>query len=172
MSRKGEIYATESLTVPRYFQLVDYDATQLTSDVIAVFNSSEELDFNTKNKKSESVDELMRGDIEFFAHTTVTAGVRRGLWRRVASGEPVDYANALFKDVSYPENGPPETESYEADSYDEWVVWHVNGPRKKIGSKIGDYPTAELGHIFPPEDIIYRIDHGRYPGPSYYGQKH
>lgn len=165
MSKIGEIYKIEyDDGTQRYFQLVAFDMTTLNSDVIAVFNK------HSNRQQDTTIEDIINSGVEFFTHTTVNAGIRQELWTKIGKSSIVDYKNALFKTTDHGTE-PPEIESYEADSYHSWVIWHVNEEWQSIGGNIEQYPEAELGHVFAPDSIKYRILHGKYDGPSFYGQQ-
>lgn len=165
MSRIGEVYRVKYKDYIRYFQFVAIDQTTLNSDVIAVFNHKSE------NSEDISLDKIVVSGVEFFTHTTINAGVKQKLWKKVGKTEVVDYSEALFKTAYYKDH-LPDIEPFEANSYHSWVIWHVSGEWQHIGADIDKYPQAELGAVYPPEDIVYRIEHGRYDGVPYYGQVH
>lgn len=165
MSKIGEIYQINGLEHKRYFQLVASDITQLNSDVIAVLSYKGDL---PSKPAAKELNEVTSAGIEFFTHTTVNAGFK-DLWTKIGKAKVVDYKDALFKDI-YIKDDFPDWEPYEKDHYHSWVIWQVGGKWKKIGAKIDRYPEAELGMVFSPNNIIYRIEHGQYPGVPYYGQ--
>jgi hypothetical protein len=166
VSKIGEIYRVDTLNPKRYFQLVASDMSQLNSDVIAVFAYSGAL---PEKPTTDDLEHVLKSGVDFFTHTTVSAGPMQHLWSRIGKADPVNYKKALFKDVDYGDD-LPDIEPYEADHYHRWVIWKVGKNWKQIGSKIEKYPEAELGMVYPPSDIVYRIEHGEYPGVSYYGQ--
>lgn len=163
VSRVGEVYKVPYVDQNRYFQFVAIDQTQLNSDVVAVFKLTSAPD------EIVELDAITSSDIEFFTHTTVNAGVKQSLWEKIGSSDAVDSSGALFKEVYY-ENGLPDIEPFEADSYHSWIVWNINGEWQHIGADIDKYPNAELGAVFPPGSIVYRIEYGKYEGIPYYGQ--
>ncbi len=162
MSKRGEIYEIPYKSIKRYFQLVAFDETQLNSDVIAVFN------YRAKPDEKPSIDDIVDSGVEFFVHTTVNAGVRQELWHKIGKAEIVDYSEALFKEI-YDEDGMPTVEP-DADSYHSWIIWHVNGDWQQIGDRVDEYPEAQLGSVYSPSSILYRIEIGRHYGAPYYGQ--
>ena len=163
MSRVGEVYKVPYVDQNRYFQFVAIDQTQLNSDVIAVFK------LESASDEVAGIDAITQSEIEFFTHTTVNAGINQSLWEKIGSSDVVDSSDALFKEVYY-ENGLPDIEPFEADSYHSWIIWSINGEWQHIGSEIDKYPNAELGAVFPPDSIVYRIKNGQYEGVPYYGQ--
>ncbi len=164
MSKQGEIYEIPYKSVKRYFQLVASDKTVRNSDVIAVFN------FRAEVNDKPLINDILNSGVEFFMHTTVDAGVTESLWYKIGKAEVVDYSKALFKDI-YHENAEPKVEPYEVDSYPYWVVWHANGERTQIGADVDIYPEAELGLVHSPDEVVYRIEVGKYSDLPYYGQE-
>lgn len=164
MGKIGEVYRVNDLKPARYFQLVALDLTQLNSDVIAVFSSNNDLTDST-----DEIDAIVHSGVEFFTHTTVSAGVSNKLWTKIGKTVVVNCDDALFKDIDYNDDFP-DWEPYEKDYYHSWVIWRPNEEWRKIGDRLADYPNAELGAVYPPNDVVYRIEHGKYPGVPYYGQ--
>ena len=163
MTKLGDIYQTNTRPI-RFFQLVGFDETQLGSEVIAVLKG------DAPSYPSDiELSRLIASGAEFFTHAMVAVGLKDGSWKKIASGPVVDAKKAIFK-VAYYKDDLPDIEPYEADNYHSWVIWAISGKWKQIGSKIDKYPDAELGMVYPPEDILYRIEHGEYPGVPYYGQ--
>ena len=163
----GGIYEFSELNPKRYFQLVALDMTNLNSDVIAVFQP---VDLPNTLSPEERIQQILQTKVEFFTHTMVPLGVKQGVWSKIGTATPVSFKDALFKDIFYKDGLLPDVEPYEADHYHSWVIWHVGGEQRKIGAKVERYPQAELGHVYPPEDIIHRVVHGKYLGVPYYGQ--
>lgn len=164
MSKIGDIYVVKDNEHDRYFQLIAIDSTELNSDVIAIFK------LKTKGRASATPTDITTSGIEFCVHTTVSAGVRQGLWKKIGTADVGEYSKVLFKGVKYPNDGLPDIESYEANSYHSWIVWHINGEWQQVGADIDRYKDAYLGGIYPPESVIYRIKHHRFEGPAFYGQ--
>ena len=166
MHKMGGIYQFSSLNPTRYFQLVALDMTCLNSDVIAVFQP---VDISEAVSDEERIQRILKTKVAFFTHSMVSIGAKQGEWSKIGTATPVSFKNTLFKDTFYKDD-LPDIEPYEADHYHSWVIWHVGEEWQHIGAKVERYPQAELGHVFPPEDITYRVEHGKYFGTPHYGQ--
>lgn len=134
-----------------YFQWIAIDEYQLQSDVIRVFSCSEE-------QLGEELERLESRDILFHAHCVIPVGIRFGVWKKVGSLAYPTRLDVLF--CSSRDFGRDEIVTS-----DQWDVWRVNEPPQFIGRLHGEFISAEPGEVFPPAEILYRIEHGTYQQP-------
>lgn len=142
-----------------YFQFCALDYYQLNSDVIAVFEG--------RYSKPQELETVISKPVEFFTHTSVRYGVPE-FYIKVGKADVVDYSGAIFKIESNREKKEPY-----ADSTRHWQIWRIGDEDPKY---VGKYkkvpPEAELGLVFWPGDIPYRIFNGKYywtNGTGYFG---
>lgn len=157
ITKVGDIYKTKS---GRLLQLVAIDFIQLNSDVVVVYEPTDNIDFN----------DLYLSPISFYQHTTVSAGVKQELWQKVGRAPTPDISKLVFKQYFDKETAeilhnilhtnylfkfltcPPR-------SY--WTTWNPNDESwKRVSHKKGMLLQAEESGVTPPDDIIYRIKHG------------
>lgn len=153
--KKGDVFTVKTNERYRYFQLVDYDITQLNSDVIAVFEGS--------YPEPISQEEVVSKPVEFFAHTVVRMGISK-YWEKAGSAPPVDSSQAIFKDVS----GDRDDSDHMDGISRHWQVWGIGEGWKYVGNEKKTPKNAVLGIVWDPESIYRKITQGRY-GFEYYG---
>lgn len=160
VTKVGDVYQTkETAEGRRYLQLVAIDLIDLNSDVVVVFADQKGAD-EPPNIEADS-------EIEFYTHTTVSQGVREGLWEKVGSrAVAVDLSSLVFKSYYGPDIAdvaknmdpgmlPPVP-------YPNWAVWTpADQERRYVSGAEGIPVKAERGGVFPAPDVLYRIEHGR-----------
>ena len=134
----------------RYLQYIVSDLTQLNSDVVRVFKEKYPIDAEPK------LDEVVKGEVEFYAHCVVSGGVKRGLWEKVGKCADVgDVENIIFKrkgDYTRP------------DIQNDWSVWRINKDFLYVGILEGEFKHSYIGLVFTPEDVFYKMKNGAYYG--------
>ena len=153
--RKGDLFEVRFKSCYRYFQLVDYDLTELNSDVIAVFEGS--------YSKAQVLSEILARKIDFFTHTTVRAGVPQ-FWRKVGTAQPIDSSSAIFKGV----DGEKDDRQPSEGKSGHWQIRRIGKDWRYVGKEDKVPLNAELGLIFNPEAIYKKITVGKY-GQIYHG---
>jgi hypothetical protein len=134
-----------------YFQYIttDHPPMELGGYVIRAFQKKYDI------KEEPSLEEVVRGPIDFIAHVPITVGIKFGLWKRVGQVKDVgDVENIQFKvpnDLEY----TPETIS------DNWRVWKINQLTVNVGKLVGENRHAHAGSIFSPSTIVERMDKGK-----------
>lgn len=154
----GEVYLTkETKKGKRYFQFVAIDLLELSSDVIVVFNAS----VSEEEIRNKAISTL---PIEFYHHTTVSRGVKEGLWVKVGRAEPPGLSKLIFKEYyeKFYEDIFRFLPRWQQEHYPNWKTWSpTDKKRKKLSEDRGKKLEAESGGVVPPDDIIYRIEHGK-----------
>ena len=142
-----------------YFQYVCNDMSQLNSSVIRVFSRRYDI------ASDPCVDDIVSDEVEFYAHTVLKVGVEEGVWSKYGNAKTIDIDKArevLFGTVSRVRmNSYMDTE--EVEPLDNWSVWHIDCPVKKIGrlpESLREH--IELGSVFPYDYILERIKYGYY----------
>lgn len=134
-----------------YFQWIAIDDNQLRSDVIRVFSTDRAI-------SAANLEDLKRATVSFYAHCVIPVGIRLGVWKRIASMEYPDHPDVIFR--SSLDFGRDEITISER-----WNVWKINGPKIFVGRLHGDLVDAEPGEVFPPAEILYRMQNGHYRQP-------
>jgi len=150
VTKVGFIYSVKlDAKSKKYFQYVDFDNTMLGSPVIRAFAKVYPIAANP------TMDEIVKGEVEFYAHCFVSWGVKMGLWEKVGKHKEVGEIRTLFRFAGDPE----------ARVSDDWYVFEVNGELKHVGKLKGRYQKAEFGEVIAPNEIVHRLRTGKY---SYY----
>lgn len=138
-----------------YFQYIANDRTQLNSSVIRVFKKHYELHENP------SMDEIVKDEISFYAHTILKGGIQDGIWNKVGTHSDVgDNVNVYFRTFGA-----------------WWTCWKINNPFQSF-KECGDFnnPPVEClnmdeGSVYPYSYIICKVKTGYFlPEPSIYGR--
>ena len=139
----GDIFAVKiDNNHQRFFQYIVSDMTMLNSSVIRVFKKeylvTDVIDWN----------EVVRDEVDFYAHTILRVGLDYDLWDLVANVPEVgDYSHI----------GKPQVEV----SYD-WDVWRINQNFIDVGRLPKKYHNAEIGVVVSAHNVVKRIKTGKY----------
>lgn len=138
----------------KYLQLIAIDTAQLNSDVIRVFSK-----IYPSNFKGDP-EEIIKGDIEFYAHCVTKIGLKMGFWDNVGNSPEVGSTSGiLFRNTNDYGSRPGEQVKVSTN----WYVWKVNDKEfTKVGRLHGEYRKAEIGIVISPDSIVHRIKTGRY----------
>jgi len=158
VTKLGDIFFVKTARKQKkYFQLIAFDLTQLNSDVIRAFEESYPIDANP------DFDELVRGDVAFYAHCVTKWGVKLGFWEKAGNSTNVGKTDhILFRgtsDYGHKAGEEPVTVSKS------WYVWHI-GDRDftHVGKLEGESRKAEIGVVMDPLSIVNRMKTGEYGG--------
>lgn len=137
----------------KYFQFIASDMGQLNSSVIRVFRKVYPID------ATPDLSEVVKGEVEFYAHCVINWGVKLGLWEKVGRNPNVGRLDVLFRtsEDSGRRVGDPRVEVSES-----WWVWHLNEKHRSVGKLKGENQKAEIGSIIPPKSIVHRMQTGKY----------
>ena len=154
--RLGDIFAVKSDDYQKYFQYIADDMTMLNSRVIRVFKEKYPLE-NVPDFK-----EVVNGEVEFYAHTSVMLGIKMGLWEKVGNNPATgSTGHILFRMAKDDGHGPGE-EPVKISS--KWSVWKINEEFCYVGKLQGENRKAEIGVVKSPVGIVHRIKTGKYYG--------
>lgn len=145
-----------------YFQYVAKDMTQLNSSVIRAFQTHYPID------QELSIEDIVKDDIAFYAHTVLRPGIAENLWYKVGKSDNIGndelkkviFGNALIhggfcKKEKDEEKIPP---------LEKWIIWHINDKAVKIGRLPEEYhDVVEFGYVMSYLNITYRLKSGYYP---------
>jgi len=138
----------------KYFQLIAFDLTQLNSDVIRTFKKLYPLNENP------DLSEIVRGEVDFYAHCVTKLGVKMNLWEKVGNIADVSSLNnILFRgtsDYGVWINDEPIKISQN------WYIWKINENFRDVGKLKGENQKAEIGVVVTPDDVVERIKTGKY----------
>lgn len=144
----GDIYSVKIDSNHRkYFQFVASDITQLNSDVIRAFKKIYTID------EMPSLQEIIGGEVEFYAHCIVKWGIQLGFWQKVGNIKEVGTVGRYFKSTN---------DDQRVKVSQNWWVWKINEEHRFVGKLEGEYRDAEEGSVIPPDSIVYRMRTGTY----------
>lgn len=142
----------------KYFQLIAFDLTQLNSDVIRAFKKEYPIEVDP------DLQEIVKGEVEFYAHCVTKWGVKLGYWEKVGRLSEVGNPDQiLFRDTN--DYGHQEGEEPIRVSND-WYVWRINEDFQDVGKLEGENRTAFAGLVINPLGIIELLKGRKYP-PNY-----
>ena len=151
----GDVFFAE-LTgeTKKYFQYIANDRNQLGSDFIRVFSKV----YNLKDEPE--LYQVVKGDVEFYAHCSVNSGVKLGHWKKVGNiYEKGDLNKVLFR--SKKDYGIADL-NIRGLSH-QWEVWNIKDYIIHKMDKLGkEYRGVDIGPIIPPEWIVSRMKTGKY----------
>jgi hypothetical protein len=139
----------------KYFQVIAFDATQLSSSVIRAFKRK-----YTSPEKPNFKD-IIRDEVDFYAHCSAKLGLKLNLWQKIGNiAETGKLNNILFRGTS--DYGRKLGEEPVKVS-NKWYVWKINDEKfTRVGILAGENQKAEIGLVFTPHDIIDRLRTGEY----------
>lgn len=149
--RKGDVFCVILSNCKKaFFQYVEDDKTQLNSSVIKVFRQIYEEDY------LPDLERIVQDEVLFYAHTMLRVGLKQGIWEKVGNVKQKEeleiYKFRLFEEINFSQI----TKSYS------WYIWEINSPVLFIGELSNEYKVYELGFVFSPFNILYRVENGTY----------
>ena len=134
----------------KYLQYIVSDLTQLNSDVVRVFKELYPIE------NEPELTEVVKGEVDFYAHCVTSAGVKRKLWEKVGNVKDVgEIKHILFK---------IKKDFMDSVNQNDWEIWNVNEEPLRIRIQDSAFKQAFLGLVFQPERIIYRMKMGKSAG--------
>ncbi len=150
--RLGDIFRVNCGDYYKYFQYIADDMTMLNSRVIKVFKEKYPL-----GEIPESTEQV-KGEIDFYAHTSIKLGIKMGLWEKVGTAPVFGDINVIFR------RSKDYTEGNKVEVSERWEVWRINEDFRYVGKLEGENKYAEIGLVEPPIGIVERMKTGEYFG--------
>lgn len=153
VTKIGDVFQTQN---GRILQLVAIDSIQLNSDVVAIYKPTDDF----------TLEKLPAMPMDFYYHTTVSAGIKQGLWSKIGKAPVPDVSKLLFKqyfdqdavEILW-ENETPDPTIKHIVSAPYWTVWSpVDKDWTYVTEVAGKRLQAEDSSITPPINIIHRIN--------------
>jgi hypothetical protein len=146
----------------KYFQVIAFDSTQLSSSVIRAFKKK----YNPTEKPGLS--DIIHDEVDFYAHCFANVGVKLNFWRKVGNITKVGPVGSIvFRDTN--DYGRKLGEEPVKVS-NNWYVWRVNDENfTKVGKLKGENQKAEIGLVFSPKSIVERMCSDKYDLKFYPG---
>ena len=115
----GDIFRVNVGIHSHFFQFIARDLTGLNSDVIRVFRDKYGLLDNP------TISDIISGNVDFYSHTVVGLGVKRGLWAKYGHDKRCGTMDVLFRSSL-------ETKSDKEGFFisTNRIVWKMNGVSK------------------------------------------
>ena len=159
VTKIGDVFCVEiDNQCKRYFQYIVNDMEQLNSSVIRVFKTHYPMDYKP------IMDNIVKDKIEFYAHTVLKFGILYGAWYKVGKSEYIggeEYQKILFgTSQEFIAHSPTKIEW--VDPAENWYVWHINEPTRRIGKLTEKYQHIEIGSVLSYMDIVNRMRYGQY----------
>lgn len=152
----GDVFSVKiNDTKKKYFQLIAFDLTQLNSDVIRAFRKEYSI------TDEPQLEEIINGEIDFYAHCVTKFGIKLGLWEQVGNLTDVGKTDHIvFRGTSdYGVRAGQEPVKVS----EKWYIWHINDDDfTTVGKLEGVNRKAEIGVVVNPYDIVHRIQTGQY----------
>ena len=159
VTKIGDVFCAEiDNKFKRYFQYIVNDIEMLNSSVIRVFKTHYPMDHKPV------CDEIVKDEVEFYAHTVLRAGIVNNVWYKVGKSNNIgddEYMDVLFG-VSQNCIVHSPTEIEWVDPAENWYVGHINEPRVRIGKLTEKYQHVEIDSVMPYIEIINRMRYGYY----------
>ena len=151
MTRVGDIFCVEFQDRKLYLQFIALDMSELNSTTIRVFKKEYPLDYVF------CAEEVVKGDVAFYVHTSLQPGLKQGLWTKVGKSNDVgDLSGILFRRTS--DFSPQRLKSYR------WWVGGINQEYTMIGELTEEYERiTNYGGVWPPSLVVETIKLRRYP---------
>lgn len=132
-----------------FFQYIANDSSQLNGNVIRVFS--------TKYNKSDEpeIHEIVNDSVDFHALVVLSLGLKLKHWQKIGNSKYIKNLEFFFR------NSSDYGFSQEPVSHN-WWVWKVDSEHLFVGKLEKNFQTADIGIIVTPEDIITRMETGRY----------
>lgn len=147
----GDIFIVRFEDAQKYFQYVADDLTQLNSRVIRAFKEKYPIG------SMPNLSDVAKGDIDFYAHTSIKLGMKMGLWEKMGKAPISGKVDVIFRDSKdYGENKVTISER--------WYVWKINEAFQYVGRLKGENKKAEIGIVKSPKGIVHRMKTGEYYG--------
>jgi hypothetical protein len=152
----GEVYEVPlDESSKKYFQIVAFDSTQLSSSVVRAFKTA-----YTLSEKTAIVD-IIRDDVQFYAHCSVRLGVKLSFWKKAGNITDVgELGHIIFRGTS--DYGHKLGEEPIRIS-EKWYIWKINDEKfMRVGKLTSKYQDAEIGIVVTSGDIVQRMRAGEY----------
>lgn len=140
----------------RLFQFIGKDSTDLGGDVIRIFKTS------YQSLDSVCLDSIVHDDVECYMHTSVIAGIKLGIWEKYAQSPIVGSTEIFFR--SSQDYGMYPKQHIVSHN---WVVWKMNGPRVFLGDLPEEYYNIDIGGVYAPSHVLFRLTTGSVPDKYY-----
>ncbi len=153
VTRIGNIFCVEiDRQYKKFFQYVANDMSQLNSSVIRAFKRKYPIEWKP------DMDVIVDDDVEFYAHTVLSAGIQENTWYKVGTNKNVGDTDSIMFRLYSEAHIINMTKSYN------WYVWFINQEYIRIGEMTDEYRHLDIGYVYPVFQIESKIKTGKYVG--------
>ena len=141
-----------------HFQYVAIDTTNMSSTVIRVFKKRYALN------ETPSIDEIVHGEVAFYAHTILRVGIEDGAWEKIGKSEFIDseHTNDVIFASDLKEFLSIRVTPWETPK--RWRTWRISQKDKQYDILPEEIVNKiEIGMIFNYKNILDRLERGYYP---------
>lgn len=137
----------------RYFQLIEFDSTQLNSDVIRAF----ETEYIVSDKPD--IRTILYSKVTFYAHCVTKLGLKIETWEKYGASSDIGSTEGVFFRSS-PDYGSQPGVRFRSEK---WFVWEIGKDQVRVNRD--DYRLNEsyIGLVFTPNDIVGLLRGERLP---------
>jgi len=138
----------------KYFQVIAFDATQLSSSVIRAFKKRYDL------SSSPNLSEIVNDEVDFYAHCSARLGVKLNFWQKIGNIADIGQLDHIIfrgtTDYGHKLGDEPVKISYK------WYIWKINKKFVDVGRLTGENQKAEIGVVINPASVVHRMQTGEY----------
>ncbi|WP_289158917.1 hypothetical protein [uncultured Muribaculum sp.] len=136
-----------------YFQYIANDQSCMNSSTIRIFKKKYPVD------DSPAIDDIVRDEVLFYAHTVLKFGIQDGVWSKVGKSNELGLAG--LHNLYFGLADEEDANLNPIDPLKNWRIWKVNENWIYIG-ELDEHiiPLVEYGAIFPWKLINQRIKLG------------
>ncbi len=147
--KRGDMFSVQVSNGNRFFQYLEDDSTQLSSNVVCVFK------LISSAVENVSVEEIKASGVDFYAHVLIKLGTKLGVWTRLSGAEINLHDDPWFRDSS--DYGNPKIKET-----NNWWLWQINRPRSELCGRTDQLRQSHIGIVVTPDDVIKRLELGSY----------
>lgn len=157
--RLGNIFAFDSANGrKRYFQYICNDRSCMNTQVIRVFKTT------YSHEDNSSVKKIVNDEIDFYAHTIVSAGIKDNVWYKIGTSNDcgLDKLDKITFALYFTEDELTGIPLLQANGA-QWKIWKSNERilwSNDINALSPKY--LEIGSILPVHQIVNRLTNGYY----------
>lgn len=150
----GNIYEVKLAQGKKYFQYIADDELQLGSNVIRGFKKLYSLD------SLPDLNVVANDEVEFYAHCLIKVGQKLKVWLHVGNLSELGSLDIYFRDT---DDFGRKLNEEAVNVSDKWYIWKLGDKNHtRIGNLRDQFKNAEIGLVFPPQAISFRMEMGKH----------
>lgn len=148
-NKPGKLFSVNTQNGLKFFQYLGDDATQLGSNLIAVFNGT------FRGMEDASPAAIKASGVAFYAHVLLKLGLKLDVWKPHSDADVISFTDVWFRDS--PDYGNPAIKETGT-----WWLWRANQKRVTIHGRSDDLVNSHVGVVVTPGDVVKRMESGVY----------